>query len=329
MSAVHRILDVNFNRAAEGMRVLEDIARFVLEDKQLCSAIKHCRHELRTQSTASLSRDTTGDVGTTVTTKQENHRSSFYDVVMAAGNRVAEALRVLEELLKLESQQNTIEAIRYKMYEFSTHVLQGLGAITKKQWKLCFVMTKRECVLDWHDTLIQSIDAGCDCVQVREKELTTRTLIKHVLDVKEIADKHNVSVIVNDRVDVALAAGATGVHLGKNDMCIQDARKLCGNQYIIGATVHNEDEIPSIADYIGVGSMFTSRTKPNIQRAPVSLLKKTLSFNHLAIGGITPKNAHQLYDAGCQGIAVSSVVAHSPTPGRIVEQLLQPETLLI
>ncbi len=325
MYAIHRVVDANFNRAAEGMRVLEDIARFVLENKHLCGEIKNCRHELRIQSLQSFSRDTDGDVGTEVTTKQENDRNSLHDVAIAAGNRTAEALRVLEELLKLESQQNTIEEIRYKMYDFATGVLQGLGATTKKQWKLCFVMTKNECVLAWQDAMVQSIAAGCDCVQVREKELTTRDVIKHVLDVKEIADKYNVSVIVNDRIDVVLATGASGVHLGKNDMPIQDARKLCGSQYIIGATVHPEDEVPYGADYIGVGSMFASKTKPDVQVASIGLLKNALSYNHLAIGGITPKNVQTLYKIGCKGIAVSSAIAQSTTPGRVVEQLLQHE----
>jgi len=329
MDVIHRVLDANMNRAAEGMRVLEDIARFVLDHKQLCGAIKSCRHELRLHASKVSSRDTKNDVGTTNSTLQEQNRNSLYDVATAAGNRCAEALRVVEEFLKLESQQNTIETIRYTMYDLSAEVISLIGATKKQQWQLCFVMTKNDCVIAWKDTLVQSIVAGCDCIQVREKEMSTRDLIKHVQEVKKIADVYGVQVIVNDRVDVALAAGASGVHLGEEDMSVQDARKLCGSEYIIGVTAHSPEKINELtslgADYVGVGAMFESQTKPNVQIAPLGLLKNALAFNHLAIGGITPENVQQLYDAGCKGIAVSASIANSETPERIIKTLLQPE----
>lgn len=329
MSAVHRILDANMNRAAEGMRALEDIARYSLENKPLCLAIKKCRHELRAQSPEITYRDALGDVGTTVSTETEGIRNSVHDVATAAGNRCAEALRVIEEFLKLESVKNTVESIRYSMYDLSEEVVRLLGATNKQQWNVCFVMTKEDCVLAWQDTLIQSIVAGCDCVQIREKQLTTRELIAHTLETKEIADKYGAQVIVNDRVDVMLATKASGVHLGESDMLIQDARELCGSEYIIGATAHNPekvvDAITAGADYIGVGAMFTSPTKPGVSVAPLGLLKNALAYNHLAIGGITPENVSTLYQVGCKGIAVSSAIAHSSTPEKIIKSLLQPE----
>lgn len=329
MSVINRVLDANINRAAEGMRVLEDVARFVLDNKSLSRGIKSCRHELRSFTPKAISRDTKNDVGTTISTLQEQERNSLHDVATAAGNRCGEALRVIEEFLKLESQQNTIEAIRYTMYDLSAEVVSLLGATKKQQWKLCFVMTKNDCVLAWKDSLVQSIVAGCDCIQVREKELSTRDLIKHVHEVKEIADVYGVQVIVNDRVDAALATNVAGVHLGENDISIQDARKLCGSEYIIGVTVHDPNKLNKCislgADYVGVGAMFTSQTKPSAKIAPLGLLKNALAYNHLAIGGITPQNVQQLYDAGCKGIAVGASIANSETPERIIKTLLQPE----
>ncbi|MBT4583531.1 MAG: thiamine phosphate synthase [Phycisphaerae bacterium] len=329
MGAIHRVLDANINRAAEGMRVLEDIARFVLNNKGLCESIKNCRHELRTHTPKTTSRDTKNDVGTTVSTLQEESRNSLHDVATAAGNRVAEALRVIEELLKLESQQNSTETIRYTMYDLSAEVIGLLGATKKQQWKLCFVMTKNDCVLAWKDTLTQSIVAGCDCIQVREKEISTQDLIKHVQEVKEIADVYGVQVVVNDRVDVALATKVAGVHLGEEDMPIQDARKLCGPEYIIGATVHDPEKISEFiscgADYVGVGAMFASQTKPNVQIAPLGLLKNAIAYNHLAVGGITPKNVQQLYRVGCKGVAVSSAIANADYPDKVVMSILHTE----
>jgi thiamine-phosphate pyrophosphorylase len=329
MSSVHRILDANINRAAEGMRVLEDIARFVLENKKLSGAIKNCRHTLREQSQGIASRDTSSDVGTTISTQQETNRNSLHDVATAAGNRCGEALRVIEEFLKLQNTANTVEEIRYEMYDLMAAVLNELGARLKQQWKLCFVLTKDDCVLAWQDTLRQTIVSGCDCVQVREKNLTTNELIIHVLKVKEITDKYDVQVIVNDRVDVLLATKVSGVHLGKNDMSIRDARTLCGSEYIIGATAHTpeniESSIMSGADYIGVGAMFKSSTKPEVKVAPLSLLKNVLAHNHLAIGGITSTNVQELYNEGCKGVAVSYAIANSPTPEKVVAKILQRE----
>jgi thiamine-phosphate pyrophosphorylase len=324
-----RILDANINRAAEGMRVLEDIARFELEHDNWCEAIKKCRHELRSQTPSLLHRDTEGDVGIHITTPQEQTRDSIVDIARAASNRCFEALRVVEEFLKLQGCGNTIESIRYKMYEISSTIIKALGSLYRQQRKICFVMTKDDCALPWQETMHQSLAAGCDCVQIREKHMQTAELVWHTKEAVEIASKHDVPVIVNDRVDVMLASGATGVHLGQHDMAIQDARKQCGAEYIIGATAHSTEKIQEAinagADYIGVGSMFVSRTKPEVRVAPLELLKNALGYNHLAIGGITPQNVHELYAVGCIGVAVSSAIAQSSTPGNIVEQLLEHE----
>ena len=159
--------------------------------------------------------------------------------------------------------------------------------------------------------------------------MSTHDLVLHVREVKKIADVYGVQVIVNDRVDVALATGVAGVHLGENDMSIQDARKLCGPEYIIGATVHDPEKINKCislgADYVGVGAMFASQTKPSANVAPLGLLKNALAYNHLAIGGITQENVQQLYDAGCKGVAVSGAIANSNTPDKTIISLLRPE----
>ena len=326
---VIRILDANINRAAEGMRVLEDIARFILENKQLCGAIKTCRHALREQAPTPYSRDSLGDVGTSISTTQEKNRGSFHDIAFAASNRCSEALRVVEEFLKLHNTENTIGSIRYKMYDLSADVIKGLGSTNKQQWSCCFVMTSGECILPWKETLIGAIGGGCDCVQVREKNMNTAECINHVTEVKQIADQHAIPVIINDRVDVMLATNSCGVHLGNDDMSISDARKLSGKERIIGATAHSKQEITRAielgADYIGVGAMFTSPTKPEVHVVGLDLLQQVEHACYLAIGGINTVNVQTLYDAGCKGIAVSSEISRSLNPREIVHKLLQPE----
>jgi hypothetical protein len=139
MRAVQRILDANINRAAEGMRVLEDLARFLLDRKDLCGAIKQCRHEIRSisQSDIAWSRDTSGDVGTTHTTQCEDTREHVSDIAAAAGNRCAEALRVIEELLKLDNKGSEIESIRYRMYDHAAEVfiaMEGHASTIDRRW---------------------------------------------------------------------------------------------------------------------------------------------------------------------------------------------------
>ena len=329
---VIRVLDANINRAAEGMRVLEDIARFILENQYLFDSIKQCRHNLREQSPSLYSRNTSGDVGTNNSTTQEKSRGSLHDIALAASNRCSEALRVVEEFLKLHNAQHSIESIRYAMYDLSAEVIRGLGSTKKKQWKCCFIMSTDDCVLPWKETLTQALIAGCDCVQIREKAMQTKMLITHVLDAKQITDEHDVPIIINDRVDVMLATNTAGVHLGKDDMPIVDARKMSGKERIIGATAHSKDEvvlaIEAGADYIGVGAMFASPTKPNASVEGLALVNNVKDVHHLAVGGITQENVHILYSAGCKGVAVSSSVAHATTPELVVRGLLQPETQL-
>ena len=221
MSTVSRVLDANINRAAEGMRVLEDIARFVLEHKTLSASLKQHRHELRGLSQETHSRDAKHDVGTTNKTHLESSRKSLHDVAIAAGNRCTEALRVIEEFLKLSNIPNNVESIRYAMYDLAAVVIQELGSAYTQQWNLCFVMTIDDCVLPWQDTLSQSLVAGCDCVQIREKNISTADLLSHTNKVKDIATRFGAHVVVNDRVDIMMATGIHGVHLGQEDMPIQ------------------------------------------------------------------------------------------------------------
>lgn len=332
-----RIIDANTNRAAEGMRVLEDIARFILEQPATCEQIKIHRHAIRRISPDSFfERNTGGDVGTQISTDGEMSRESVRDIAIASGHRVCEALRVIEECQKLSTHENTVERIRYDMYDLVKDITVRLEKFQKKQWQLCFVMSKDDCVLGWQETMKRAIGAGCDCVQVREKSMTTRDLIQHVLKVIELANQFNVPVIVNDNVEVMLVTNASGVHLGVNDTPIPLARKLCTNEFIIGATVRTPQEAATAleqgANYIGVGAMFTSETKPDVSVGGPSVIASVLQSNpfacHLAIGGITPQNVSQLHEVNCQGIAISYAIASSTSPEAVVEACLQrvPQT---
>lgn len=329
------MLDANVNRAAEGMRVLEDISRFVIQDKELCAELKQYRHSLRsTYPVIELvrSRNTSQDVGTGVSTSQESSRQSIIDVAIAASHRCCEALRVIEEMEKLAHDTN-VEHIRYAMYDLSAAVVRGLHF--SRQWRLCMLLTIELCTLPWQKTVQQAVMGGVDCIQVREKHMNTVTLVHHVREVAQLSRGHGVSIVVNDRVDVAVAAGACGVHLGGTDMSIQDARAV-GRDLIIGATTHTVAQMQNAVDcganYIGVGPMFSSQTKTGSMDSNPALIREAASkfpdTPHLAIGGISPQHMPVLLEYGCKGVAVCGAICGSRNPKRVAGELLHREEVV-
>lgn len=336
MSDARRILDANANRAREALRVMEEAARFILDDGILAGDLKALRHDLATALATlpdlPLHRDTPGDVGTAITTDAEQTRASVADVAAAAGKRLSEALRSIEEYAKVLPSTDLagqIEALRYRGYELERRLDAMLRPGRPQQWRLCLLLTGSLCGLDWRDTLRQSLDAGADCVQVREKGMEAGTLLARAIEVVAMC-RGRASVIVNDRPDIALLAGADGVHLGQTDLPAAEVRKLVGRQLLIGVSTSKLDEAKQAkrdgADYCGVGPMFPTTTKHKDVIVGPGYLREYTAWNglpHLAIGGITPDNAPRLVEAGARGLAISSCVCASDEPGAVVAKLLK------
>lgn len=336
-----RILDANANRASEALRMLEDLARFILDDKTLAAQAKHGRHELRALlepvSELLWHRDTPGDVGTTVTTTAEQNRASHAELAEAAGHRAAEALRVIEEMGKTlverpgcASIAHRAEALRYRTYTLHQQIVQRLGSGQRRQWRLCLLLTESTCLRPWQEVLSASLEAGVDCIQVREKAMDAAALLHRVREVIALARPKGAAVIVNDRTDIALAAEADGVHLGQDDLPLAEARKLAGRRLLIGISTTNLEQadgaIAQGADYVGLGPMYPSSTKHKPRIAGCSYLSEYLAQHqlpHLAIGGITTSNLQPLIDAGARGIAVCATIAGAEDPGAAARQLLR------
>lgn len=340
MSAIPRILDANLNRAREACRLMEDAARFAINDGKLCGELKSIRHDLREAiddlplpaGVLEANRDTTGDVGTGISTQSETTRGGLLDIVIAAGKRLGESLRVIEEMCKTLDAEvaSQIESLRYRAYVVEQQLHLRLGSGRAKQWRLCLLLTRSLCERPWREVLRESIAGGVDCVQVREKDMDGGDLCRHVRDVIDLAKSVAlVTVIVNDRVDVALAAGADGVHLGQNDLTIHEARKIAGRNLLIGASTHDLDEartaVEAGADYCGVGAMFATSLKPEREpsgpRYLQSFIMRFPVTPHLAIGGITPANIHQLVQAGVRGVAVSTAICAADDHGAVARSM--------
>ena len=337
MQPVARILDANANRAREALRVMEDVARFAVDDAVLVTELKGLRHELA-QALARLpegwleaNRDVAGDVGTTITAAGEYERAGLVAVATAAGKRLAEALRVIEETAKtLDSAlSERVETLRYRAYDAERTLLERLAGGRARQWRVCVLLTESLCTRPWRDVLVAAIEGGADCVQIREKQMQGGELRNRVEQVIAIARPSGVSVIVNDRIDVALAVAADGVHLGTGDLPLADARRLAGRTLLIGASTHGLDEaraaVDAGADYCGVGKMFETATKPGTATTGPTVLAAFVRayprMPHLAIGGVTPETIGQLVEAGVQGVAVSRAICAAEHPDRVVGAL--------
>lgn len=161
----------------------------------------------------------------------------------------------------------------------------------------------------------QAILGGCTVVQLREKNASSDEFFQTALRVREVTASFGVPLIINDRADIALAVDADGLHIGQDDLPYEAARRIFGQNKIIGISTHNVAEAKEAAlagaDYIGVGAMFTTGTKTNVSPTGIDELiriREAVKIPIVAIGGINKKNVPLLRNTGVDGIAVVSAV---------------------
>ena len=195
---------------------------------------------------------------------------------------------------------------------------------------LYLVTDKSDDVEKFLKTIEEAIKGGVSVVQIREKTADTLDFYNLALKVKEITKKHDVPLIINDRVDVALAVDAEGVHVGQSDMPCDVTRALVGPDKIVGVSAATIEEARKAesdgADYIGAGAVFPTATKddaPKITKKDLKEIVESISIPVVAIGGITLNNAHELNDTGIAGLSVVSAIMNSENPKKSSEELLK------
>lgn len=172
------------------------------------------------------------------------------------------------------------------------------------------------------DVVAAAVQGGVTCVQLREKQLNTRDFVAQAMAMKALLQPHGIPLVINDRIDVALACGAQGVHLGQSDMPVAQARRLLPSEVFIGWSVETMDDVARSAslpvDYLGVSPIHATPTKTDTQK-PWGLdgLRRVRSATALplvAIGGIHADNARAVLSAGADGLALVSAIcaAHDP-----------------
>jgi len=381
--AAFRMIDANRNRASEGLRVAEDYCRFALGDQHLTRLIKHLRHDLvaalATLDSCDLlaARDTEADVGTAVSTAAEQSRQSLEEIALAAWPRTQQALRVIEECLKLVAPQTAtqVEALRYRSYTLAKACQLTAGSQRRLADARLYVLidaASSECALV--ERVQSLIAARVDVIQLREKRLADRELLARARLLRRVIDeagrkgemsnvesqlskegrrtndkgqmtkdhsplttRHSLEpaasrhplFIMNDRPDLAVLAGADGVHVGQDELSVQDVRRIVGTQMLVGISTHNIEQARQAvldgASYIGCGPTFPSTTKQFAEFPGLDFLRQVaaeISLPAFAIGGITPGNVAEAVKTGIRRIAVSSAVARADDLETAVASLL-------
>ena len=316
-----RIIDANLNRATEGLRVIEEIARFILSDAELSARLKTIRHELQKFFDVEYdilldSRDTLNDVGCNIINSDK--KESLDSIFKANFKRVEEAFRVLNQYASLD------DSYRYRIYTIEKEMRSKLKLDYKKIFlndkKLYLVTNSDNFESDeiFLDRVALSIKSGVDIVQLREKNTTSKRFIYLAQRIRELTSHFGAAFIVNDRVDIAEISNADGVHLGQDDIPVSYAREILGDNAIIGVSTHCPEHakkaITDGADYIGVGPVFKTPTKPSKDPVGLEYVKwaaDNVNIPFFAIGSIDTANIKEVVEAGAKRVAVIRAIMYA------------------
>jgi thiamine-phosphate pyrophosphorylase len=329
MREIYRILDANFNRAREALRVAEDAGRFALNDPAICAMAKNMRSELQEiyeqlpVRELIASRDTAGDIGTELTSRNEPLRTDLCAVTTAALKRLSEALRTIEEYCKIVAPTLTerIERMRYNGYTLEGRMVSRIHVGDRfRQVRLYVLITPSLCKGSVREIARLAIAGGADAIQLRAKDLPDAQVLAMAAELRELCDETGRILVINDRADIAAIVGADGVHLGQQDLPIAEVRRLLRPGAIVGRSSHSIEQsraaVTEGADYVSVGPIFPTATKdrpvvgPEFLRQAAGEIKLPL----VAIGGITAANAHDLIQLGASCVAVSSAICSAADP---------------
>jgi len=332
LSPAMRIADVNINRLAEGLRMLEEIARLVLDDTDLTARLKTLRHDLiRADLPFNLallnSRNSSSDVGVSLEVSGERPEKALLLIAISNFRRFQESLRVLEETAKIPELTDKLDSRRFKNARFELYTLEQnmMSRLTRRQKagliSGLYVIIDTQ-ALQGRDIIPAAgevIRAGVKIIQLRDKTLPKKRLILLAEKLQKLCRQNHVLFIMNDYLDVALAMEADGLHLGQEDLPLDKARKLLPAGAVLGCSVITVEQAVEAeaagADSLAVGAVYPTVSKDNISVVGLSTLKQIKKAAHIpvvAIGGINRENALEVIQAGADSICVISAVLNAP-----------------
>src|SRR5262245_25287869 len=269
-----RIIDAEANRATEGLRVVEDYVRFILNDRHLTELAKQLRHDftaaLKPFSTADrlAARQSDSDVGAMLAAPPGSARCEPADVAAASFKRVQQALRSLEEYVKLDdaSLAVSLEQLRFRAYTLERAVGITADSLARlADARLYVLLDGRNNEAEFAELARSLVSAGVHMLQLRDKQLNDRQSLSRSHRLREITRGTGTLFIMNDRPDLAVLSRADGVHVGQDELTVADARAILGPKPLVGVSTHSIEQarqaVVDGANYIGVGPTFPSATK--------------------------------------------------------------------
>ncbi len=317
---VAQLIDANLDRAREGLRAIEDWCRFGLKEKEKVITIKNWRHLLSQQHLEiyKRARSASNDKGAGLNHPAQEMRDNPKEIVAANFGRVQEALRVIEEFSRLSNPDlsKLSSEIRYLAYDLELNIIKSCDFNSRvnkiKSCKICLITKPHKEIAE---IVLSAINAGVKMIQYRCK---TGSDIENLAIAKELSliCKTNKSLlIINDRLDIALASDADGVHLGQEDIPVSDARKIIGDEKLIGLSTHSIEQVQiaqeQSCDYIGLGPIYPTNSKiisKSIGTDFLNQLQKTNNIPLFAIGGINKDNISEVVKAGAKRVAVINAI---------------------
>ena len=349
-SALFRILDANLDRAREGMRIVEEWCRFGINDADATAQLKHLRQSVAQWHTPAIraARDTPNDLGTALTHPEEATRNSLAEVLQVNLVRTQEALRVLEEYGKLHSPEMSAacKQMRYQLYTLDSQLMAPqLGLLVDSavganhqgppQPRLQQLMQAQTYLVtspvpNLLAVVEAALEGGIAIVQYREKTADDEERLRTAQEMRALCHRYGALFIVNDRVDIAAAADADGVHLGQQDLPMPVARKILGPGKIVGRSTTNPQELKRAldegADYIGVGPVHATPTKPGKAAAGneyVRYAAQHATMPWFTIGGLNADNLGPTLAAGATRVAVVRALMEADDPAAEARSLDQ------
>lgn len=326
-----RIIDANLNRASEAARILEEIARFLLDDVNLSEQLKKIRHKLcgfqqKDYDKYLQARDTQGDVGVDISNPTK--RADIQDIFKANIKRLQQALRTLAEYSGQSPEHAKVfEKLRYNAYTLEKIMWEKL----KEKFSSIKLIDKRLYLVtnsdkfqnedEFLDAVASALEGGVDIVQFREKTMSAKKTMELGKKVKQLCAQYDAMFVINDRVDIAMVLDADGVHLGQDDLDIKSARELLREGVIIGKSTHSPEQalkaVEEGADYIGVGPVFETPTKQGRKAVGLEYVKwaaENIEIPFFAIGGIDKENVGEVLKSGATRIAVVRAIINAKSP---------------
>jgi thiamine-phosphate pyrophosphorylase len=297
-----RIIDANLNRAGEGLHLLEELARLALDDAGLTGRLKTMRHEIVRGDLAFnkeliQSRNSAGDVGIDIEVPGEGKERELPIIVVSNARRVQEALRILEEMAKIPGTTPRLEPDKFKKARFDLYNIEQKLLSKLLRRDKAGRLTGLYAIIDSQllggrshlEVAGQIIRGGAKAIQLRHKLDSRDRLLSIAQELKELCSDNGVLFIVNDYLDIALAAGADGLHLGQKDLPVAIARRLLPIDMILGCSVTGLKQAKAAeaggADYIAVGSMYPTLSKEMAKVVGPEMLRRVRGAVGVPPGG--------------------------------------------